>query len=105
LEESIKNGSELIEGFEIYGLKGLVGNTFQRSILDLAQDPSRSSRSLFRLLKAFEQEALESGAKYLKIVGLSVNETRLINRAAFERLGYVFRQLDEETFEVVKRLF
>jgi len=98
---ALKNGPETISGFQVFGNKGLVGKSFNRNIFLLE---SNKRQSIAKLLKAFEAEAKAAGAEVLNIKGLSVINPKLINPKVAEKFGYIFRQINEDTIELVKVL-
>ncbi|MCP4901378.1 MAG: hypothetical protein GY906_30805, partial [bacterium] len=70
-------GPEVAQGFRIFGLKGMSGSTFIRSIV-LIEAERKGAVSLFRLVKFLETEARLNGARELLIVGHAViNQTLL----------------------------
>ena len=94
-----------VQGFKLYGLKGLSGATFIRSIV-LIEAERRGAVSLFTLVKALEAEARLNGARQLLIVGHAVINRTLLRAGLpiLERLGYQVRWINPETIEIVKAL-
>jgi RHS repeat-associated protein len=102
LEEAVIRGPEVVNGFKIFGNKGLVGTVFNRNIL-LIEAETKGASSLRGLLDAFEAEAKAAGATKINITGYAVIN-RGFTSAVARRFGYVFRQINPETFELTKVL-
>ncbi|WP_422080549.1 RHS repeat domain-containing protein [Ulvibacterium sp.] len=60
--------------------------------------------NVFKLLKALESEAKAAGASKLVIGGTSIIETRLLNTAAWERLGCTVEKVGEAAITISKNL-
>jgi hypothetical protein len=101
--EAVGSGPEIVNGFRIFGNKGLVGTSYQRNIL-LLEAEKVGATSPRTLLRAFEAEARAAGASELRIVGHAVVNEKLVNPGLAQRLGYTFRQINGETIELVKPL-
>jgi hypothetical protein len=65
-------GAENVEGYSIYGTKGLVGNTFNRNIFLLETSGSKSLSGFRFLVGSMEKEALGNGASKISIYVSSV---------------------------------
>ncbi|PJJ59573.1 RHS repeat-associated protein [Hymenobacter chitinivorans DSM 11115] len=90
-EQALFKGVEYIGKVEVYGTKGLVGETFNRNIFYLksAQPSFGGVRSL---LGAMEKEAVEAGAKKISIYGASVINSKIINPKLAAALGYTLEE-------------
>jgi RHS repeat-associated protein len=100
---SIVNTVETVENFYVYGSTITQGGNYVRNIKALASLDG-SAGNLPRLLNAFESEAQGQGASQIIINGINVVETRLMNPAALQRLGYSYEQTSENAFRITKQL-
>jgi hypothetical protein len=103
LQQATRLPPERLNGFRIFGNKGLVGQTFQRNIL-LIEAEVKGAVSLRQLIAAFEAEARAAGASRLSITGHAVINQGFLNPAIAQRYGFVFRLINKDTIELVKEL-
>jgi hypothetical protein len=103
LNQAAFTGAEVVNGFRVFGNKGLVGRTFNRNIL-LLEAEQIGARSPRGLLRAFEAEARAAGADELSIVGHGVINPKFLNPKLAERLGYQFEQINPDTVRIFKLL-
>lgn len=85
---------EIINGFKIFGSKGLVGNTFNRNIFYI-QAVKDGKGSFPGLINSFKSEALAAGADNLSIEAIAVVNKRLeryLNPASMRRSGFSFSE-------------
>jgi RHS repeat-associated protein len=88
-----------IAGYDIGGSFGRVGSTYNVSIWGMFRNPA-SRGSMFTFTRTLEAEARASGATSLNIVGTHIMNPTFINAANAERasrLGFTFRQVNQET--------
>lgn len=71
LWQSSTGSTEAVNGFRVFGNKGLVGDAFNRNIF-LIEAEQKGATSLRGLVNAFEAEARSAGASQLNIVGHSI---------------------------------
>lgn len=91
--QALLKGAENVEGYSIYGTKGLVGNTFNRNIFLLETSGSKSLSGFRSLVGSMEKEALGNGASKISIYGSSVINKGFFNPNIAARFGYTFEQL------------
>jgi hypothetical protein len=103
LQQATRLPPERINGFRIFGNKGLVGQTFQRNIL-LIEAEAKGAASLRQLIAAFEAEARAAGATRLSITGHAVINQGFLSPAIAQRFGFTFRLINKDTIELVKEL-
>ncbi len=98
-------GPEFVKAFRIFGIKGMSGTTFIRSIV-LIEARKKGAVSLFTLIKALEAEARAAGAKKLLIMGHAVINDKIITAGVriAQRLGFQVRWINPETIELIKIL-
>lgn len=101
--QAVLRGPEIIQGFRIFGNKGIVGNTFSRNIF-LIEAQSKGAVPLRTLINSLEQEALAAGATRLSIVGHAVINRGFLSAAVAQRFGFAFRQINDWTVELTKVL-
>jgi hypothetical protein len=102
LQQATRLPPERLNGYRIFGNKGLVGQTFQRNILLIESEAKGAS--LKQLVVAFEDEARAAGASRLSITGHAVVNQGFLNPAIAQRFGFVFRSINKDTIELVKEL-
>jgi hypothetical protein len=103
LQQATRLPPERLNGFRIFGNKGLVGQTFQRNVL-LIEAETKGASSLKKLIEAFEAEARAAGASRLSITGHAVINQGFLNPAIAQRYGFAFRRINNDTIELVKEL-
>jgi hypothetical protein len=103
LFQSALNSVERVAGFRIFGIKGVVGETFTRSVF-LFEAEKKGAAPLSGLVEALTSEARQAGAKELRIIGTSVVNPGLFNAKTAARYGFTFRQINKDTIELVKKL-
>jgi hypothetical protein len=103
--EHLRQAPEGVRGFRIWGNKGLVGTSYNRSIL-LIEAERKGASSPRALLAQFEAEARAAGAEQVSIIGHAVINQKLLNLdpQLLERLGWSFRQINDESFQLLKLL-
>ncbi|SKD09162.1 RHS repeat-associated core domain-containing protein [Chitinophaga ginsengisegetis] len=95
--QALFKGAEKMGNYEIWGTKGLVGNTFNRNIFYL--DATKKSLSGLRVLMGnMEAEAIGAGANKISIYGSSVINKGFLNPKIAERFGYSFEQSGSGVF-------
>ncbi|MGN8037653.1 RHS repeat domain-containing protein [Chitinophaga sp. 22321] len=95
--QALFKGAEKMGNYEIWGTKGLVGNTFNRNIFLL--DATKKSVSGLRvLINNMEAEAIGAGANKISIYGSSVINKGFLNPKIAERFGYSFEQSGSGVF-------
>jgi hypothetical protein len=103
LQQATRLPPERLNGFRIFGNKGLVGKTFQRNVL-LIEAETKGASSLKKLIAALEAEARAAGASRLSITGHAVINQGFLNPAIARRYGFAFRRINNDTIELVKEL-
>lgn len=103
LWQSSTGSTEVVNGFRVFGNKGLVGDAFNRNIF-LIEAEQKGGTSLRGLVNAFEAEARSAGASQLNIVGHSIVNEGFMNPAILERFGFTFRQINNETIFLSKTI-
>jgi hypothetical protein len=103
LFQEATGGVEKVAGFKLLGIKGMVGETFNRSVF-LIEAEKKGAAPLRGLISSLESEAKASGANELRIVGLAVRNPGLFNAKTAARYGFTFRKISEGTIELVKKL-
>jgi hypothetical protein len=103
LQQATRLPPERLNGFRIFGNKGLVGQTFQRNVL-LIEAETKGASSLKKLIEAFEAEARAAGASRLSITGHAVINQGFLNPAIAQRYGFALRRINNDTIELVKEL-
>jgi RHS repeat-associated protein len=96
-------GAEKVAGFRLFGMKGLVGETFNRNVF-LLEAEKKGGAALSGLVNSLVEEAKAVGAKELRIVGVAVTNQGLFNPKTAERYGFVYRQINDSTIELIKKL-
>jgi len=99
-------GKEVINGFEIYGSKQIVGNVFDRNIFSIGLEPggSPSLKALGSLVSNLESQAKDAGSGVLRITGNAIHNSGFLNPQIAKRYGFAFNQIDKETVELVKEI-
>ena len=98
---ALRNGPETFSGFQIYGTKGLVGNTYNRNVFLIESD---KRQLVSRLLQDFEAEARAAGANKISIAGMSVINPKIINPNLARRYGYSFERVGDDAVILQKDL-
>lgn len=89
--QSLFNGPENIQGYSIYGTKGIVGNTFNRNIFLLEATGEKGVSGFRQLIGSLETEALKSRADKISIYGAAVINKGFLNPNIAARFGYSFK--------------
>jgi len=84
---SVNGNIEKIGSYSIYGVKGLVGKTFNRNIF-LIETSNRSLSGLRSMVQSMEKEAIDLGANKLSIFGSSVINNGFLNPRLAGRFGF-----------------
>ena len=84
-EYAVTHGAETIAGFTVYGIKGLVGKTWVRSIIQI-DALKKGGVALTALVRALEAEALAAGATEIRLVGHAIINKTLKDPAFVTRL-------------------
>ena len=96
---------ERIAGYDLYGDKGLVGDSFVREVFSFDNiEAAGDFRGMRNLVSQLVGEARGAGASQLRIVGVAVHNTQILNQRTAERLGFTYRQLDDDTVELTMSL-
>jgi RHS repeat-associated protein len=106
LFQDIAGTYEVIAGIRVFGVKGLVGTAFSRTIYQIEAVVSRPG-AMYALMRYLEAEARAAGATALSIVGHSVINKGLLSPAIIrrlERMGFSYRQVNETTIYIFKPL-
>ena len=103
LRQAVGRPPELMNGFRIFGNKGLVGSTFQRNVL-LIEAEAKGTIPIRQLVGAMETEARAAGASRLSITGHAIVNEGFLNPAIARRYGFQFRMINDSTVELVKEL-
>ena len=92
-------GVTRIAGYEVAGVFGKVGNTFNANIWGLYR--TKASKGMFSFIKSLEAQAKASGANRISIVG-----THIVNPTFYRgsRLGYNITQINSTTVRLTKLL-
>ncbi|MFV0536236.1 MAG: RHS repeat domain-containing protein [Dysgonomonas sp.] len=93
LRQGAFNGVKIVAGYEVWGTKGLVGNTFNMNIFYL--ENTGLGTNMVRFLRTMENEAISAGASKISIYGSSVINPRLLNNGAVSRLGYTYEEIGQ----------
>ncbi|WP_336733958.1 RHS repeat domain-containing protein, partial [Chryseobacterium sp. VD8] len=91
--QALYNGAENVNGYSVYGTKGLVGNTFNRNIFLLEASGSKSLSGFRTLVGGMEAEAISAGATKISIYGSSVINKGFLNSGIAQRFGYSFEKI------------
>ncbi|WET51856.1 polymorphic toxin-type HINT domain-containing protein [Chryseobacterium indologenes] len=92
---------EFIEGFYVRGMTSIENGVYTRTVQGLA---NYEGKSLFSLVRAFEAQAQKAGVDKVVIRGVDIEETRLMNETGARILGYTYRELSQNSIELVKFL-
>ena len=99
LQGAIENGVEKIGPYDIYGSKGMIGDTYTRNIFLLETTTDKTTELQFRqLLQHFESEALGAGASRLSIYGSTIQNDNFLSPMLAQRFGYSFQQAQGGAF-------
>jgi hypothetical protein len=102
-QQALMRDAEVVQGFRIFGNKGLAGNTFNRNIF-LIEAERKGAVPLRSLANAFEQEARAAGATRLSIMGHAVINPGFMSPAIAQRFGFVSRPVNDYTIHLTKDL-
>ncbi|WP_288448295.1 hypothetical protein, partial [uncultured Chryseobacterium sp.] len=91
--QALYNGAENVNGYSVYGTKGLVGNTFNRNIFLLEASGSKSLSGFRTLVGGMEAETISAGATKISIYGSSVINKGFLNSGIAQRFGYSFEKI------------
>lgn len=91
--QALMKGTENLNGYSIYGTKGLVGNTFNRNVFLIEASEGKSLSGLRTLVTSMEEEALRAGANKISIYGSSVINKGFLKPQIAERFGYSFEKV------------
>jgi hypothetical protein len=103
LRQAVTRPAEMLNGFRVFGNKGLVGKIFQRNVL-LIEAEKKGAASLRGLVGAMEAEARGAGASQLRIVGHAIVNNGFFSPAIARRFGFAFERINETTIALTKRL-
>lgn len=67
-------------------------------------DGKGTGEGIFKLIGAIEAEARARGASEVVIRGSEVLNNKLFNPKIAERMGYIYKEIDSQTFELIKKL-
>ncbi len=91
--QALMKSAENLNGYSIYGTKGLVGDTFNRNIFLIEASNGKSLSGLRTLVTSMEEEAIRGGANKISIFGSSVINKGFLKPQIAERFGYSFEKV------------
>lgn len=88
---------------QVWGIKGMSGNTFRRHIFAVAADKSvQEGNFLVSLVRGLRQEAIAAGASKLEVYGYSVYNPIFQDAAKWQKFGAIFETIPDGVFKGVK---
>ena len=97
LVQTVAGGPEIVSGFKILGLKGLVGNVYVRNVFSI-DAIKKGAVPLSTLVQSLEAEARIAGASKLEIAGQAVINKGFLNPSIARRYGFAYSKAGDTVF-------